>query len=189
MLWEIDIYPAPGQPDRLALQVAADAAELGIVSELNVTAASGYLLQGQLERNQVQRLAEELFADRVAERAVVSQVGRGDSTDCANVKIVSEKGTGTFLLRGLRKNEPVPDRSKGEGAVLQPVLIHVLPKPGVMDPVAQSAARRSPISGSRSRPSARCENSGYRICRRKSCRCWPPKCWPTMPSNKLSLGR
>ncbi len=36
MLWEIDIYPAPGQPDRLGMEVAANAAELGIASGLKV---------------------------------------------------------------------------------------------------------------------------------------------------------
>ena len=57
MLWEIDIYPAPGQPDRLALQAAAGAAELGIAENLQVVAASGYLIQGELDRDQMDRLA------------------------------------------------------------------------------------------------------------------------------------
>src|SRR5262249_39314953 len=109
MLWEIDIYPAPGQPDRLALQVAADAAELGLASGLQITAASGYLLQGNLQRQQVQQLAEELFADRVLERALVSSIPEAASPESSS-----------------------PDRGK------QPLLVHVLPKPGVMDPVAQS---------------------------------------------------
>ena len=113
MLWEIDIYPAPGQPDRLALQVAADAAELRIANDLHVTAASGYLIQGELNRQQVERLATELFADRVVEQAVVSQVGDRNAAD-SPPPLVSSLGN---------------SRSQ---------LIHVLPKPGVMDPVAQS---------------------------------------------------
>jgi len=111
MLWEIDIYPAPCQPDRLALQITADAAELGIASELHVAAANGYLIQGRLERQQVERLAEELFADRVVERAIVTQVG----------------------------SAPPLNPIKSVAADAQSLLVHVLPKPGVMDPVAQSA--------------------------------------------------
>jgi phosphoribosylformylglycinamidine synthase subunit PurSL len=106
MLWEIDIYPAPGQPDRLAQQVAADARDLGFARNLNVTAASGYLIQGPLDEKQIRRLAEELFVDRVVERAVVERVG-----------------------------SEALSRPPSEGASLA----HVLPKPGVMDPVAQSA--------------------------------------------------
>jgi phosphoribosylformylglycinamidine synthase II len=106
MLWEIDIYPAPGQPDRLAQQVAADARDLGLARDLNVTSASGYLIQGPLDEQQIQRLADALFVDRIVERAVVARVG-----------------------------DEVLSRPPREAAILA----HVLPKPGVMDPVAQSA--------------------------------------------------
>jgi len=106
MLWEIDIYPAPGQPDRLAQQVAADARDLGFARDLNITSASGYLIQGPLDKKQIRRLADELFIDRVVERAVIAPVG-----DAVFSKPPREAAT----------------------------LAHVLPKPGVMDPVAQSA--------------------------------------------------
>src|SRR3989339_701754 len=105
MLWEVDIYPNPGQPNRIARQVAADAADLGLARNLAVTAAYGYLIQGQLDRGDVNRIADELLADRVVERTVVAPVG--DPV--------------------LQKAPDGCDR-----------LIHVLPKPGVMDPVAQS---------------------------------------------------
>ncbi len=104
MLWEIDIHPAPGQIDRLAQRVAADAAELGIAANLKVSAASGYLIQGRLQQEQAERLARELFVDRVVERAVVGQVG---------------------------------DAHLNQAPLNGATLIHVLPKPGVMDPVAQ----------------------------------------------------
>ena len=106
MLWEVDIYPAEGQPDLIAEQVAADAADLGLAADLAVSCARGYLIQGALDREQVARIADELLADRVVERTVVAPAG-----DDA-------------LAR-----PPDGDRR----------LIHVLPKPGVMDPVAQSA--------------------------------------------------
>ena len=105
MLWEIDIYPAPGQPDRLGLQVAANAAELGIATGLQASSASGYLIQGPLEQAHVERLARELFSDAVIERPVIGQIGAA---------ILSQPPLAGAML------------------------VHVLPKPGVMDPVAQS---------------------------------------------------
>jgi phosphoribosylformylglycinamidine synthase len=114
MLWEVDIYPADGQPDRAARSVAAEAADLGIAENLPVTAASGYLIQGDLSRGDVERLARELLADPVVERAVVAQVG--DASLSSRPRPVGE--------------------GRGEG--LPRRLVHVLPKPGVMDPVAQS---------------------------------------------------
>jgi len=106
MLWEVDIYPKEGQPNLAARRVAGDAADLGLAPDLAVVAAQGYLIQGDMDRAQVLRIAHELLADRVVERTVVAPVG--DET----------------LAR------------PPEGC---PRLIHVLPKPGVMDPVAQSA--------------------------------------------------
>ena len=72
-----------------------------------VTSARGYLIQGDLDRGQVERIADELLADRVVERTVVAPVG-----------------------------DPALDPNCPAGRAHW---IHVLPKPGVMDPVAQSA--------------------------------------------------
>jgi len=105
MLWEVDIYPRPGQPDLAAKRVAAEAADLGLARQLPVTAGWGYLIQGDLDRAQVLRIAEELLADRVVERTLVAPVG----------------------------DEALSHAPDGRTDV-----IHVLPKPGVMDPVAQS---------------------------------------------------
>ncbi|NQU20975.1 MAG: phosphoribosylformylglycinamidine synthase, partial [Candidatus Nealsonbacteria bacterium] len=105
MLWEVDIYPADGQVDLIARQVAARAADLGLADDLHVAAARGYLIQGDLDRDQVARIADELLADRVVERTVVAPIGDAELT---------------------------------RAPAGRPGLIHVLPKPGVMDPVAQS---------------------------------------------------
>jgi len=110
MLWEVDIYPAQGQPDLMARRVAAAAAELGLAQDLAVVAARGYLIQGTLDRDQVARVARELLADGVVERTVVAPLGNS-----------ADHGT-------LDRPPKGHDR-----------LIHVIPKPGVMDPVAQSA--------------------------------------------------
>ncbi len=106
MLWEVDIYPAEGQPDRPAQQVVGEAPDAGLPAEMRVHAARGYLVQGPLDRGQVERIARELLADPVVERTVVAPAGD-------------------------------PALMTPPEAGMKPV--HVLPKPGVMDPVAQSA--------------------------------------------------
>ena len=77
MLWEIDIHPAAGQPDRAAERVAAAARELGSGRRsARVAAARGYLVQGEsLDARQIERLASELLADSVVERPVIGRVG------------------------------------------------------------------------------------------------------------------
>ena len=105
MLWEVDIYPLSGHPDRTALGVAAQAADVGILADLRLVAARGYLIQGELSRADVERAAHELLVDTVVERCVIGQPGDADLLESPS---------------GL------------------PRLLHVLPKPGVMDPVAQS---------------------------------------------------
>jgi len=71
MLWEIDIFPAPSQPDFRAKQVAKDAAALGIAENITVKTAYGYLIQGDLTEEQVQTLADQLLADSVVETVEV----------------------------------------------------------------------------------------------------------------------
>ena len=110
-LWEVDIYPADGQPDILGQAIAADAADMGLGRELTIHAAHGYLVQGDISRQQIQRIVGQLLADNVVEATVIAQVG-----DDA-------------LSR-------VPESCHVSG---QSKVVHVLPKPGVMDPVAQSA--------------------------------------------------
>ena len=105
-LWEVDIYPAEGQPDRVGSSIASEASDLGLGEELSVSAARGFLIQGKLTGDEVKRLANELLADVVVERTVVATVGDA------------------------KLSQPPNGR---------PSLVHVLLKPGVMDPVAQSA--------------------------------------------------
>ncbi len=113
MLWEIDIYPAAGQPDRTGAAALSVAADLRLDEKLRVAAAGGYLVQGSFERADVERIARELLVDGVVERAVIAPIGDARLTDARQSEI---NGTA------------------GDWQV-----VHVLPKPGVMDPVAQSA--------------------------------------------------
>jgi phosphoribosylformylglycinamidine synthase len=106
-LWEIDIYPAPGQPDVAGRALVSEAADLGL-GRVSARSARGFLVQGELDDKQIQRLARELFADTAVEQPVVARVG-----DAA----LATPPTGF------------------------PQLVHVLPKPGVTDQVAESAQR------------------------------------------------
>ncbi len=109
MLWEIDVHTLPGMPDQEANRVAAIAAELGIAPRLEVRSARGYLLQSDALD---ERGAERLARELFADPTVeLSVVGR------------------------------IPDHRltlapHGFDSVS---LMQVLLKPGVMDPVAQSA--------------------------------------------------
>ena len=112
-LWEIDICHRAGQPDLAGMAVAADAVELQLAEDFEVTSARGFLVEGDFTEDQANRLARELFSDAVVETTVVAPVG---SPVLAHVPPGSPNG--------------LPSSRR---------LVHVLPKPGVTDPVAQSA--------------------------------------------------
>jgi phosphoribosylformylglycinamidine synthase len=111
MLWEIDIHPRPGHADRDAQRFAAEAADLGFATSLGVHSARGFLVESpSLDPRQAARLADELFADPLVETSIAAPVGDA------------------------RLSAP----PQGDGAT-SATLVQVLLKPGVMDPVAQSA--------------------------------------------------
>lgn len=107
-LWEVDIHPATGFPDSAGETLLHEAHALGISGDFSVSTARGFLIQGDLSETDVKRLANELLADVVVERAIVAKVGSSELV--------------------------APSREIGEAA-----LIHVMPKPGVTDAVAESA--------------------------------------------------
>ncbi len=122
MLWEIDLRPRKGLPDRDAEGVAADAKALGLAKDVQVATARGYLVQGDLTADRIERLAHELFGDPVVEEIAWAPVGAPE---------LSTPPTDWSLKR------PVHTASASSGVA--PTLLQVLLKPGVMDPVAQSA--------------------------------------------------
>lgn len=111
MLWEIDIHPAAGEPDLVAGTIRSDAKDLGLGDDFELRAARGYLIEGDLEQNAIDRIAQELLADPIVEQVIVGPVG-------PQFPPASAVG--------------IPDSARQ---------IHVLPKPGVTDAVAESAAR------------------------------------------------
>ncbi len=101
MLWHLLIEPAPGRVDGTGRQIAADAADLGLPGPWKVAASRGFLVEGSLSRDDLDRAAREVLADPVVE---------------------------VFTIR------PSHEAVNGAGT-----LVHVLPKPGVTDPEAESA--------------------------------------------------
>jgi phosphoribosylformylglycinamidine synthase len=117
-LWEVDIHPAAGQPDLLARAVTSEAADLGL-GPFEVEAARGFLVQGDISQEQIERIARELLADLVVERPVIGTLHapREESrVGYAHQDQATEETVGTA----------------------HPTVVHVLPKPGVTDPVAAS---------------------------------------------------
>ena len=111
-LWQIDILPGPGQPDRPAASLSAECRSLGLPDNLPVATARGFLLEGELDEQQALQLARQVLIDTLTEQAVVAPV--------ADDRLLTP-----------------PAAYAGS----KPQLVHVLPKPGVMDPVAISTQR------------------------------------------------
>jgi phosphoribosylformylglycinamidine synthase II len=107
-LWEIDLHPAAGQRDLLASSAVSQAADLGLGS-FKAAAARGFLLEADFTQAEVEQLARELLADLVVEKPVVARVG-----DPALLTPPSDAKAGLEHL------------------------VHIIPKPGVTDPVAAS---------------------------------------------------
>jgi phosphoribosylformylglycinamidine synthase len=81
-LWEVVIHPAAGEPDLLARSITSQAADLGLTG-IEVAAARGFLVQGDISRSQIDRIAAELLADLVVERPQVGRPGEDAVTQSA----------------------------------------------------------------------------------------------------------
>ena len=101
MLWHLQIDPAAGRTDLEGHRIAAEAADLGLPGPWRVAASRGFLVEGALSRDDLQRAAEAILVDPVVE---------------------------TFTIRPCDHAWDRPE-----------AVVHVLPKPGVTDPEAQSA--------------------------------------------------
>ncbi|MEW4566370.1 phosphoribosylformylglycinamidine synthase subunit PurL [Tautonia sp. JC769] len=110
MLWHLQIDPAPGLADSEGRRVSAEAADLGLGGPWAVHSARGFLVEGDLSESDLRLAAEQVLADPIVE---------------------------TFTIR------PTPGDPQSRGASAPPASgnapVHVLPRPGVTDPVAESA--------------------------------------------------
>jgi phosphoribosylformylglycinamidine synthase II len=73
MLWEVDVSPIDVAGDHAARQLVAAAAELGQSGCTAARTAAGWLIEGDLERADVERIAALLLADPVTETFLVDE--------------------------------------------------------------------------------------------------------------------
>ena len=75
MLWEVDVHLVDANADHTARAIVTGAAELGIAACSQARTAVGWLIEGDLTRADVERLAARLLADSVTQSFVIAAVG------------------------------------------------------------------------------------------------------------------
>ena len=75
MLWEVDVHLVDAATDHTARAIVTGAAELGIAACTQARTAVGWLIEGDLARADVERLAARLLADPVTQSFVIAAVG------------------------------------------------------------------------------------------------------------------
>ncbi len=75
MLWQIDIFPVDGQPNRLSIEVLDNARDLRIDQSLAIDASRGFLIQGPISAEQVAELTAKLLVEPVVEHCQFAAVG------------------------------------------------------------------------------------------------------------------
>jgi len=85
MLWEVEICHRSGEVDREGQRVESESATLGTDSIRQVKSARSFLIEGDVDREEVENIAGRLLADTVVEEYAVHQLGRsnGDSPESA----------------------------------------------------------------------------------------------------------
>ena len=112
MLWEVDIFAAPGLPDVIGVETSADAADLGFSSSLKIGGARGYLVQGDLTREQIELLVSKLLADSVVERATIGAVGAPE----LDVSLIGAEGKVVYVLPKPGVTDVVADAARKAAA-------------------------------------------------------------------------
>ncbi len=78
MLWEVDVFPRDPADDHVARALVAAAVELGFADCTSARTATGWLVEGELSRADVERLARDVFADPVTETFTAAAVGAAE---------------------------------------------------------------------------------------------------------------
>ena len=113
MLWEVDVWLKDGDDDHAARSFASAAESIDPADWSAVRTARGWLIEGDLSRDDIARLAEGVLIDPVSQ---------------------------TYAIRSMddRQESPFPDLT---------TVVHVLPKPGVTDPAAETARQAFGLLG------------------------------------------
>jgi phosphoribosylformylglycinamidine synthase len=120
MLWEVDVHLRDADADHAARALVAGATELGVTGCTRARTAAGWLIEGELSRADVERLAAAVLTDPVTESFTVAEAGA----------------------------EPLTAPAGGPPEEL-PTVLHVLPRAGVTDPAAESAQEACGLLGLR----------------------------------------
>ena len=113
MLWEVDVWLKDRGDDHAARSFASAAEAIDPVDWSAVRTSRGWLIEGDLARDAIVRLAEGVLIDPVNQ---------------------------TYAIRGMND----PHESPFANA---PTAVHVLPKPGVTDPAAETARQAFGLLG------------------------------------------
>ena len=81
MVWQVELVPASGQRDRAAEEIAAEAADIGLVNDLQMSCSHGFLLQGDLDSSLVEEIARSLLAEPVVQQFNISPANNASSDD------------------------------------------------------------------------------------------------------------
>ena len=73
MLWEVDVSLTDATGDHAARELVAGAAALGLTECTAASTAAGWLIEGNLERSDVEQIASQLLADPVSETFIVDE--------------------------------------------------------------------------------------------------------------------
>ncbi len=84
MLWEVEIQPAAGRPDREAERVLADSRGFGADSVRRVRSAKSFLIEGDLDRAAIESAAAGLLVDPVIETWTAHPIEESAKPDAMN---------------------------------------------------------------------------------------------------------
>lgn len=80
MLWEIEIRPLPSEIDREAARVLGSCRSMRLQSITNIRAAKSFLIQGELNQEQAERVAQVLLVDTVVEAHTVHPLSKAGTS-------------------------------------------------------------------------------------------------------------
>jgi phosphoribosylformylglycinamidine synthase len=126
MLWEVEIQPRGEDIERRRIAAEYDLlANSSDGMQLVQRSARGYMLEGELSREQADKLCRELLVDPLVETAELRPIGQPSTTPPTSFQLAA-----------------LPDHANGHHVPMHDSDVDasatVLLKPGVMDPVAQS---------------------------------------------------
>ena len=105
MLWEITLFPAPGQPDVHGKTLVQDALDLGFSDRINTRTASGYFLEIKNgtagDTQNIAELAQKLFANPIVERVDVT--AGNQVSDDTSIYVLPKSGVTDSVAENVQK--------------------------------------------------------------------------------------